>query len=73
MRTHGIDQRRGPGQITAMGTIGLAERALNDVDPVRRADFLGIAGAMRAIEADSMHLVAISHGLIALSEVANAV
>ena len=71
--THRIDQRARAGDVAAKATERLGERAFDHVDTARDAVALADAAAARAVHADSMHLVDISHGAVALGEIADAV
>jgi hypothetical protein len=68
MGTHRIDQILSAGNIPAEATKRLGKRALDDVDATHRAVACRDACA---INSDGVDLVAISHRVVALGEVAN--
>ncbi len=69
---HGVADRRTCRDIAAKAAECLRERTLEHVDTPHYALLLGHTAAPRAVHADRVHLVGISHGAIAVSEIADA-
>ena len=59
------------GDIAAKRSEGLGKRSLDNVEACHHAVPLGDASAARSVHADGMHLVEVSHRIIALRKVAN--
>src|SRR5262249_11288688 len=69
--TQRIDQRSRASHITAHCADGLAQRSLNDRQAMGDAVSLSHAGAALAIETNGMNLVEVSHGAMAIREIAD--
>jgi hypothetical protein len=67
----GVDQGCRGGDVAAHAAERLAERALDDGDPVHHAVALGDAAAVLAVHADGVDLVEVGHGAVALGQVAD--
>src|SRR3546814_12048338 len=62
--------RSGGGDIAAHHPESLAERALDDREAIHLPLALGAAAAVRAVEANGVHLVEVGHGAVLLGDLA---